>query len=83
LRLPIADFSAFARVAVILSGAKLQRSPESFRGEARLSISDLIKQPAKANRSPLPKFEIDTASPFCDKDFGRAGIQQTLNGKTL
>jgi hypothetical protein len=25
---------------VILSEAKLQRSPESFRGEARLSISD-------------------------------------------
>jgi hypothetical protein len=28
--------------AVILSEAKLQRSPESFRGEARLSISDEI-----------------------------------------
>jgi len=25
---------------VILSEAKLQRSPETFRGEARLSISD-------------------------------------------
>jgi len=53
LRLPIADFSAFARVAVILSGAKLQRSPESFRGEAKLSISDLIKQPVKGNRPSL------------------------------
>jgi len=54
-RFEIADFSPFARVAIILSGAKLQRSPESFRGEARLSISDLIKQPAKGNRSPLPQ----------------------------
>jgi len=53
LRLPIADFSAFARVAIILSGATLQRSPESFRGEARLSISDLIKQPVKGNRPSL------------------------------
>jgi hypothetical protein len=29
--------------SVILSEAKLQRSPESFRGEARLSISDHTK----------------------------------------
>jgi hypothetical protein len=28
---------------VILSEARLQRSPESFRGEARLSISDLFE----------------------------------------
>jgi hypothetical protein len=30
----------FSNIIVILSEAKLQPSPESFRGEARLSISD-------------------------------------------
>jgi len=29
-------------ISVILSEAKLQRSPERVRGEARLSISDLF-----------------------------------------
>src|SRR5438876_7865597 len=57
--------------------------PRTLSGRGQLSISDLIKQPAKANRSPLPKFEIDTPSPFCDEDFGRARIQRTSMERKL
>jgi hypothetical protein len=45
---------------VILSEAKLQRSPESFRGEARLSISDQLRRTGDINQRCFASLNMTT-----------------------
>src|SRR6266480_3266312 len=58
--------SIFADIAheiiVILREAKLQRSPERFRGEARLSISDCSQQQPGRKTGSKPKMFESLAS---------------------